>query len=69
MTVRDSDTDLRFMVRSESDMVREILLIVDGDDEAVIQIEGNLTRDEASRLFQSDGKGLSILEGLEISGD
>ncbi|HPS98529.1 MAG TPA: DUF4252 domain-containing protein [Bacteroidales bacterium] len=69
MTVRDSDTDLRFMVRSESDMVREILLVVDGDDEAVIQIEGNLTRDEASRLFQSDGKGLSILEGLEISGD
>jgi len=45
------------------------VVVVDGDDEAVIQIEGNLTRDEASRLFQSDGKGLSILEGLEISGD
>lgn len=69
MSVRDSDTDLRFMVRSERNMVKEMLLVIDGDDEAVVQIEGNLTRDEASRLFESDGKGLTILEGLEISGD
>ena len=69
MSVKNSDTDLRFMVRTEREIVKEILLVVDGDDEAVIQIKGNLTRDEASRLFESDGKGLAILEGLEISGD
>ncbi|MRR24054.1 DUF4252 domain-containing protein [bacterium] len=69
ISVRDSGTDLRFMVRTEREIVKEILLVVDGDDEAVIQIKGNLTRDEASRLFESDGKGLQILEGLEISGD
>ena len=69
MSVKNSDTGLRFMVRTEREIVKEILLVVDGDDEAVIQIKGNLTRDEASSLFESDGKGLAILEGLEISGD
>ncbi len=69
MSVRNRDTDLRFMVRSERDIVKEMLLVIDGDDEAVIRIEGNLTRDEASRLFESNGKGLAILEGLEISED
>lgn len=69
MSVRDDDADLRFMVRTERDIIREILLVIDGNDEAVIQIEGNLTRDEASELFESNGKGLAILEGLEISGD
>ncbi len=69
MSVRNYDTDLRFMVRSERDIVKEMLLVIDGDDEAVVHIEGNLTRDEASRLFESDGKGLAILEELEISGD
>jgi hypothetical protein len=69
MSVRKNDSDLRFMVRIERDMVREILLVIDGDDEAVIQIEGKLTRDEASQLFERNVEGLAILEGLEISGD
>ncbi len=69
MSVRDDEADLRFMVRTERDIIREILLVIDGNDEAVVQIEGNLTRDEASELFESHGKGLAILEGLEISGD
>jgi hypothetical protein len=69
MSVRDNESDLQFMARIERDIIREILLVVDGHDEAVIQIEGNLTRDEASELFESNGKGLSILEELEISGE
>lgn len=68
MSVRDDGADIRFMARMERDMVRELLLIIDGKDEAVIQIEGNLTRDEASELISGDGKGLAILEGLEIEG-
>lgn len=66
MSVRDDGADIRFMARMERDMVRELLLVIDGDDEAVVQIEGNLTRDEASELFSSHGDGLAILEGLEI---
>lgn len=69
MSVNGSDADLRFMVRTEMDIIKEMILVIDGNNEAVIQIEGNLTRDEASRLFESDGEGLAILEGLEISGD
>jgi hypothetical protein len=68
MSVRDDGTDIRFMARMERDIVRELLLVIDGEDEAVVQIEGNLTRDEASELFSSNGEGLAILEGLEIGG-
>lgn len=68
MSVRDDGANIRFMARMERDMVRELLLVIDGKDEAVIQIEGNLTRDEASELFTSNGEGLAILEGLEIGG-
>ena len=68
MSVKDDGADIRFMARMEMDMVRELLLVIDGKDEAVIQVEGNLTRDEASELFTSNGEGLAILEGLEIRG-
>ena len=68
MSVRDNGADIRFMARMEMDMVCELLLVIDGKDEAVIQVEGNLTRDEASELFTSNGEGLAILEGLEIGG-
>lgn len=68
MTVRDDGADLRFMARMDNDMIRELLLIIDGDDQAVVQIEGNLTRDEAEELFRTNGEGLAILEGLEIEG-
>ena len=68
MSVRDNGANIRFMARMERDMVRELLLVIDGKDEAVIQIEGTLTRDEASELFTSNGDGLAILEGLEIGG-
>jgi hypothetical protein len=68
MSVRDDGANIRFMARTERDMVRELLLIIDGKDEAIVQIEGNLTRDEASELFRSNGDGLAILEGLEIGG-
>jgi hypothetical protein len=68
MSVRDDGDDIRFMARTEREMVRELLLIIDGENQAVIQIEGNLTREEASELFTHDGEGLAILEGLEIGG-
>lgn len=68
MTVRDDGADLRFMARMDREMIRELILVIDGENQAVIQIEGNLTRDEAEELFRSNGEGLEILEGLEIGG-
>ncbi len=49
-------------------MVREILLVIDGDDEAMIQIEGKLTRDEASQLFERNVEGLAILKDSRFQG-
>lgn len=68
MTVRDDGADLRFMARMDDEMIKELLLVIDGEDQAVVQIKGNLTRDEAEKLFRSNGEGLAILEGLEIEG-
>lgn len=68
ISVRDDGADLRFMARMDREMIRELILVIDGDDQAVVQIEGNLTRDEAEELFRSNGEGLAILEGLEIEG-
>ncbi len=65
MSVRDDGADIRFVARMNRDIVNELLLIIDGEKEAVIQLEGNLTREEASQLV-SNGDGIAILEGLEF---
>ncbi len=68
ITVKDHGSDLRFMVRSEGEIIREILVIASGKEEAVIQIKGNLTRDDVTRLSESNGDRLALLETLETSG-
>ena len=68
ITVKDQGSDLRFMVRSEGEIIREILVIATGKQEAVIQIQGKLTRDDVNRLSKNHGDGLALLETLETSG-
>jgi hypothetical protein len=50
MRVKESDQDLRILVRTEGRKFREFLLIAGGNDNALIQIKGNMTLDEAKRL-------------------
>lgn len=64
MRVKDSDQDLRMLVRTEGKKFKEFLLIAGGDDNAVIQIKGDLTFDDAKK-FSSDAKqkkGIDIIE-------
>lgn len=68
ISVRDDGADIKFMARMDREIIKELILVIDGDDQAVVQIEGNLTRDEAEELFRSNGEGLAILEELEIEG-
>ena len=63
MRVKDSDQDLRMLVRSEGNKFKEFLLIAGGEDNALIQIKGNMTFEEAKK-FSSDIKkdhGLNLV--------
>jgi hypothetical protein len=63
MRVKESDQDLRMLVRSEGNTFKEFLLIAGGEDNALIQIKGNMTFKEAKK-FSDDAKknhGLNIV--------
>jgi hypothetical protein len=50
MRVKNSDENLRMLVRSEGNRFKEFLLIAGGDDNAIIQIKGNMTYEEAKKF-------------------
>ena len=55
MRVKNSNENLRMLVRSEGDRFKEFLLIAGGEDNAVIQIKGNMTYEEAKK-FSDDAR-------------
>ena len=55
MRVKETDQDVRMLVRAEGKNFKEFLLISGGNDNAVIQIKGNMSFDEAKK-FSSDAK-------------
>jgi hypothetical protein len=64
MQVKESDQNVRMLVRTEGDRFKEFLLIVGGKDNAVIQIKGDMSLQEA-RKFADDAKknhGASMIE-------
>ncbi|MCB8999148.1 MAG: DUF4252 domain-containing protein [Bacteroidales bacterium] len=56
MRVRESNQDLRMLVRTQDDRIREFLMIGGGDDNMVIQIKGNMSLDEAKQLSSDVSK-------------
>jgi hypothetical protein len=63
MRVKESDQDLRMLVRSEGNKFKEFLLIAGGEDNALIQIKGSMTFKEAKK-FSDDAKknnGVNIM--------
>ena len=65
MRVKDSDQDMRMLVRTEGKTFKEFLLIAGGEDNAVIQIKGNLTFDDAKKLAEDAKKN----NGMDIVAD
>jgi len=66
MRVKESDQDLRMLVRSEGNRFKEFLLIAGGEDNFIIQIKGNMTFQEA-RKFSSEAKrehGMTCYQNL-----
>jgi hypothetical protein len=65
MRVKESDQDLRILVKTEGKKFREFLLIAGGQDNVLIQIKGNLTLDDAKKLSNNAKHNHS----LTIAGD
>lgn len=55
MRIKESDQDIRMLVKSEGNRFKEFLLLVGGEDNALIQIKGDMTYAEA-RKFSADAK-------------
>ncbi|HUX59061.1 MAG TPA: DUF4252 domain-containing protein [Bacteroidales bacterium] len=55
MRVKESDQDLRMLVRAEGKKFTEFLLIGGGEDNLLIQIKGEMTFNEAKK-FSNDAK-------------
>jgi hypothetical protein len=52
MRVRESDQDVRMLVRTEGRRFKEFLLIAGGSDNALIQIKGDISIEEARKLTE-----------------
>jgi hypothetical protein len=63
MRVKNSDQDMRMLVRTSGNKFKEFLLIAGGEDNAVIQIKGNMTFEEAKRFSREAEKN----HGLKIT--
>jgi hypothetical protein len=60
MQVKSSDQDVKMLVRTEGDLFREFLLIVGGKDNALIQIKGNMSLQEAKKFAEGAKKDHGI---------
>jgi hypothetical protein len=62
MRVKDSDQDLRMLVRIDGKTFKEFLLISGGADNAIIQIKGELTFEDAKKisLDAEKNKGVTV---------
>lgn len=69
MTVRDDGTNVKFVVKEEGDLIKELLLIVGGEDEFVLMsFTGKIDLAKISRLandMEIDIDGLEHLEKID----
>jgi hypothetical protein len=63
MRVKKSDQDVRMLVRSEGNKFKEFLLIAGGNDNALVQVKGDMTYQDAKKFSRDAGKnhGLNII--------
>lgn len=68
ITIKSSDEDIKILVKADGKVFTEFLLIVGGDDNAIIQIKGNMTFDDVKEMSTSfkDGHGISGISNIGI---
>ncbi|OQX81113.1 MAG: hypothetical protein B6D64_02330 [Bacteroidetes bacterium 4484_276] len=67
MTVREQDETVKFMIRKEGKIIRELLLLISQDNEAgFISITGNINLKSIAKISKSmDIKGLEQLQKID----
>ena len=55
MRVKESDQDLRMLVRTEGNRFREFLLIAGGEDNVIVQVKGDMSLKDAEK-FASEAR-------------
>lgn len=60
MKVNDSGDDVLIYVRCDKDVYKELLVVVGGDDNALIQIKGSISADEAEEIASDMHADMSI---------
>jgi hypothetical protein len=56
MRIKETGQDMRMLVRAEGNKFKEFLLISGGEDNALIQIKGNLTINDAKKISEDSRK-------------
>jgi hypothetical protein len=66
MSVRKSEQDLHMYVRSDGDLIKELLIISGGEDNFIIQLKGRMTIKEAEDFCSEANKdhGTDLLSNL-----
>lgn len=66
MKVKDKGANVRFLIKKEGNMVKELLLLVEGDEFVLLSIVGNVNLNKISKLAKHmDVQGLEHLEKVE----
>ncbi|MBP5473536.1 MAG: DUF4252 domain-containing protein, partial [Bacteroidales bacterium] len=50
VTVKEQDNDVHILVNQEGDFFKEVLILVGGDDDVLVQIKGNIPIDEIDKI-------------------
>ncbi len=64
VVVKEKDQDVWIVARENNDRIAELLIIVGGEDNVLVWIEGNFTFEDLSELSDIDG-----LDKLDLIGD
>ncbi len=66
MKVRDGDTNVRFLIKKEGSQVKELLLLVGGEEFVLLSIVGNVDLKKISKLAKHmDIQGMEHLDKVE----
>lgn len=66
MKVKDGDTNVRFLIKKEGNKVKELLLLVGGDEFVLLSIMGDINLNKISKLAKHmDIQGMEHLDKVE----
>jgi len=69
MVIKDSKNDVRIMVKTSGKIIKELLVLSGGKDNALIQVKGRFEKNDLKKLSHTNIDGLSYLEELEEEGN